>query len=187
MSPKIAAMPIRILPIVLTAIITVTTAPCIAAEGLRLQLQRVQTELTVKRTQLLAAEKKLILTGENLPWNDLLYINNIIVSLNTIETCLYYQSELLAVYQDVGRFNENYLHSELRRMVQQIDFTLGSLDIEQKKISYQYLQIIDPTALGIIAGLRKDIDDTRKVLSEHLKWLDTERNRNPEGKGRNTS
>jgi hypothetical protein len=59
-------------------------------------------------------------------------------------------------------------------MIRQVDFTLDSVVIEYKKITVQYMQIIDTEALKISDRLRKNIRETRQLLEEHLKWLESE-------------
>jgi hypothetical protein len=59
-------------------------------------------------------------------------------------------------------------------MMRQMDFTLDSVEIEYKKISVQYMQVIGPAALKITDRLRKSIRETLQLLQEHLKWLEAE-------------
>ena len=100
--------------------------------------------------------------------------NSIVASLNSIETCLYYQSELAGVYHDAAGMNDGYVRSQLPRMIRQVNFTLDSVDIDHKKITVQYMQIIDTEALKISDRLRKNIRETLQLLEEHLKWLESE-------------
>jgi hypothetical protein len=139
-----------------------------------LQLQRFRDDLAVKNAELLDGEKLIIGLSGQLELNDLPYINSIVASLNSIETCLYYQSELAAVYHDVAGISNGYVRSQLPRMIRQVDFTLDSVDIEYKKIMVQYMQVIGTEALKITDQLRKSIRETRQLLEEHLKWLESE-------------
>ena len=139
-----------------------------------LQLQRLKEDLAVKNAELLEGEKQIIGLNGQLEMNDLPYINTIVASLNSIETCLYYHSELAGVYHDVAGINDGYVRSQLPRMIRQVDFTLDSVDIEYKKITVQYMQVIGTEALKITDRLRKNIRETRQLLEEHLKWLESE-------------
>ena len=155
-------------------LIVSTAGPCRAAGDIMLQLQRFRDDLAVKNAELLDGEKQIIELSGQLEWNDLPYINSIVASLNSIETCLYYQSELVGVYHDVAGISDGYVRSQLPRMIRQVDFTLDSVVIEYKKITVQYMQIIDTEALKISDRLRKNIRETRQLLEEHLKWLESE-------------
>jgi hypothetical protein len=155
-------------------LIVLTTGPCRAAGDIMLQLQRFQEALAVKNTELLDGEKLIIGLNDQLEWNDLPYINSIVASLNSIETCLYYQLELAGLYHDVAGISDGYVRSQLPRMIRQVDFTLDSADIEYKKITVQYMQVIGTEALKITDRLRKNIRETRQLLEEHLKWLESE-------------
>jgi len=139
-----------------------------------LQLQRFAEDLSTKKAELLDGEKQIIGLNEQLELNDLPYINSIVASLNSIETCLYYQSELAGVYHDAAGMNDGYVRSQLPRMMRQMDFTLDSVEIEYKKISVQYMQVIGPAALKVTDRLRKSIRETLQLLQEHLKWLEAE-------------
>ncbi len=155
-------------------LIILTTGPCRAAGDIMLQLQRFQEALAVKNTELLDGEKLIIGLNDQLEWNDLPYINSIVASLNSIETCLYYQLELVGVYHDVAGISDGYVRSQLPRMIRQVDFTLSSVEIEYKKITVQYMQVIGTEALKITDRLRKNIRETRQLLEEHLNWLESE-------------
>ena len=155
-------------------LIVLTAGPCRAAGDIMLQLQRFQEALAVKNVELLDGEKLIIGLNDQLEWNDLPYINSIVASLNSIETCLYYQSELAGVYHDVAGISDGYVQSQLPRMIRQVDFTLSSVEIEYKKITVQYMQVIGTEALKITDRLRKNIRETRQLLEEHLKWLESE-------------
>ena len=155
-------------------LIVSTAGPCRAAGDIMLQLQRFRDDLAVKNAELLDGEKQIIELSGQLEWNDLPYINSIVASLNSIETCLYYQSELVGVYHDVAGISDGYVRSQLPRMIRQVDFTLDSVVIEYKKITVQYMQVIDTEALKISDRLRKNIRETRQLLEEHLKWLESE-------------
>ena len=155
-------------------LIVLTAGPCRAAGDIMLQFQRFRDDLAVKNAELLDGEKQIIELSGQLEWNDLPYINSIVASLNSIETCLYYQSELVGVYHDVAGISDGYVRSQLPRMIRQVDFTLDSVVIEYKKITVQYMQIIDTEALKISDRLRKNIRETRQLLEEHLKWLESE-------------
>jgi hypothetical protein len=159
---------------VLFYLIVLTVGPCRAAGDIILQLQRFQEDLAVKNAELLDGEKQIIGLSEQLELNDLPYVNSIVASLNSIETCLYYQLELAAVYHDIAGMSDGYVRAQLPRMMQQVDFTLDSVDIEYKKISLQYMQVIGTAALKITDRLRKSIRETRQLLQEHLKWLESE-------------
>jgi hypothetical protein len=167
--------------------VVLTPGPCQAAGEVMLQLQRFIKDLALKNAELLDGEKQIIGLNEQLELNDLPYINSIVASLNSIETCLYYQSELAGVYHDVAGINDGYVRSQLPRMMRQVDFTLDSVEIEYKKISVHYMQVIDTAALKITDRLRKSIRETRQLLQEHLKWLESEstgtikKYRQPEG------
>ncbi len=154
--------------------IVLTAGPCRAAGDIMLQLQRFEEDLVFKKAELLDGEKQIIGLSEQLEINDLPYINNIVASLNSIETCLYYQSELAGVYHDVAGINGGYVRSQLPRMLRQVDFTLNSVEIEYKKITVQYLQVIGIAALKITERLRKSIRETLQLLQEHHKWLEAE-------------
>jgi hypothetical protein len=155
-------------------LIVLTAGPCRAAGDIMLHLQRFREDLAVKNAELLDGEKQILGLSGQLEWNDLPYINSIVASLNSIETCLYYQSELVGVYHDVAGINDSYVRSQLPRMIRQVDFTLDSVDIEYKKITVQYMQVIGTEALKITDRLRKNIRETRQLLEEHLKWLESE-------------
>jgi hypothetical protein len=114
-----------------------TPGPCRAAGDIKIELQRFQEDLTVKNAELLDGEKQIIGLSEQLEWNDLPYINSIVDSLNSIETCLYYRSELAGVYHDVAGISDRYVRSKLPRMIRQVDFILSSVDIEYKRITAQ--------------------------------------------------
>jgi hypothetical protein len=154
-------------------LIVLTAGPGRAAGDIMLQLQRFRDDLAVKNAELLDGEKLIIGLSGQLELNDLPYINSIVASLNSIETCLYYQSELAAVYHDVAGISDGYVRSQLPRMIRQVDFTLDSVDIEYKKITVQYMQVIGTEALKITDRLRKNIRETRQLLEEHLKWLES--------------
>lgn len=164
----------RLVRTVLVYLIVSTAGPCRAAGDIILQLQRFQEDLAEKNAELLDGEKLIIGLSEQLELNDLPYVNSIVASLNSIETCLYYQSELTAVYHDVAGISDGYVRTQLPRMMRQMDFTLDSVDIEYKKISLQYMQVIGTMALKITDRLRKSIRETRQLLQEHLKWLESE-------------
>ena len=164
----------RLVCTVLFNLIVLTGGPCRAAGAIMLQLQRFQEALAVKNAELLDGEKLIIGLSGQLELNDLPYINSIVASLNSIETCLYYQSELAGVYHDVAGINDGYVRSQLPRMMRQMDFTLDSVEIEYKKISVQYMQVIGPAALKITDRLRKSIRETLQLLQEHLKWIEAE-------------
>jgi hypothetical protein len=155
-------------------IIVLTAEPCRAVGDIMLQLQRFRDDLAVKNAELLDGEKLIIGLSGQLELNDLPYINSIVASLNSIETCLYYQSELAGVYHDVAGISDSYVRSQLPRLIRQVDFTLDSVEIEYKKISVQYMQVIGTAALKITDRLRKSIRETRQLLQEHLKWLESE-------------
>ncbi|MGW8188045.1 MAG: hypothetical protein ACWGNK_12285 [Desulfobacterales bacterium] len=154
--------------------VILTAGPCQAAGDILLPLQRFIKDLALKNAELLDGEKQIIGLSAQLELNDLPYINSIVASLNSIETCLYYQSELAGVYHDVAGINDGYVRSQLPRMMRQVDFTLDSVEIEYKKISIQYMQVIGAAALKITDRLRKSIRETRQLLQEHLKWLESE-------------
>jgi hypothetical protein len=164
----------RLVCTVLLCWIVFMAGPCQASGDIMLQLQRFAEDLAVKNAELLDGEKQIIGLNEQLELNDLPYINSIVASLNSIETCLYYQSELAGVYHDVAGINDGYARSQLPRMMRQMDFTLDSVEIEYKKISVQYMQVIGPAALKITDRLRKSIRETLQLLQEHLKWLEAE-------------
>lgn len=164
----------RLVCTVLFFLIVLTTGPCRAAGDIMLELQRFQEDLALKNAELLDGEKQIIGLSGELEWNDLPYINRIVASLNSIETCLYYQSELAGVYHDVSGISDGYVRSQLPRMIRQVDFTLSSVDIEYKRITAQYMQVIGTAALKISDRLRKNIRETRQLLEEHLKWLKSE-------------
>jgi hypothetical protein len=154
--------------------VVLTAGPCRASGDIMLELQRFQEELAVKNAELLEGEKQIIGLNGQLEWSDLPYINSIVASLNSIETCLYYQSELTGVYHDVAVINDGYVRSQLPRMIRQVDFTLDSVDIDHKKITIQYMQVIGTEALKITDRLIKNIRETRQLLEAHLKWLESE-------------
>jgi hypothetical protein len=154
--------------------VVLTAGPCRASNDIMLELQRFQEELAVKNAELLDGEKQIIGLSEQLEWSDLPYVNSIVASLNSIETCLYYQSELAGVYHDVAGINDGYVRSQLPRMIRQVDFTLNSVDIDHKKITVQYMQVIGTEALKITDRLITNIRETRQLLKAHLKWLESE-------------
>ncbi len=164
----------RLVCTVLLCWIVLTAGPCQATDDIMLQLQRFAEDLAFKNAELLDGEKQIIGLNEQLELNDLPYINSIVASLNSIETCLYYQSELAGVYHDVAGINDGYVRSQLPRMMRQMDFTIDSVKIEYKKISVQYMQVIGPAALKITDRLRKSIRETLQLLQEHLKWIEAE-------------
>ena len=164
----------RLVCTVLFCFIFLTAGPCRAAGDIMLQLQRFQDDLATKNAELLDGEKQIIGLSGQLEWTDLPYINSIVAGLNSIETCLYYQSELTGVYHDLAGISDGYVESQLPRMIRQVDFTLSSVEIEYKKISVQYMQVIGPEALKITDRLRKNIREIRQLLEEHLKWLESE-------------
>ena len=178
---------VRLVGIVIFYCVVLASEPCQAVGDIMLQLQRFEEDLALKNAELLDGEKQIIGLSEQLDLNDLPYINSIVASLNSIETCLYYQSELAGVYHDVAGINDGYVRSQLPRMMRQVDFTLDSVEIEYKKISVHYMQVIDTAALKITDRLRKSIRETRQLLQEHLKWLESEstgtikKYRQPEG------
>lgn len=164
----------RLVGIVLFYWVVSSAEPCRATGDLMLQLQRFQENLALKNEELLDGEKQIVGLRGQLEWSDLPYINTIVASLNSIETCLYYQSELAGVYHDVAGINDGYVRSQLPRMIRQVNFTLDSVDIDHKKITVQYMQVIGTEALKITDRLIKNIRDTRQLLEEHLKWLESE-------------
>ena len=157
--------------LVLVLFCWVESAPAAEPE-LERRLSVLESQMRDSRVELLQLETAVIDLRQTLEWSDVPYVNNLLMSLSAMEACLYYQAELAAVYRDVAAFQTAYVRSHSQRMETQARYTQTQLDIEARRITYQYLQIINTAVLNLIDRARQTVKAARQALDTHIRWLE---------------
>jgi hypothetical protein len=159
-----------VISIFIAGLLTAPTAR--AEEDIPRQILIFGRALSDQRTQIIHKQEEIIALRTQIEWNDFLYIENIIKSLTTIDICLYYMSELSAVYAVVAALGSDHWAKHLPRMLEQSKFTRGKLDMEYEAILLRSIQIIHPGALALVFGLKDNLKKIRQIIDDHIQWLE---------------